>query len=898
MDVRILRRTIIVLLSLLATVLVIVALAPSFLKPSLNRMVPAWLGTESDPASFHLSKLGWAGFTVDYLSLTLDDGSLVQLNNLVVQYHLSELYQGRLESVEIDKVEVILTDTAVQEVAKEASEDAKQTAQFYFNQPVEIPGFAQWLQVPLELFQIHQLELHHPSASAFLQAKIFEGLWRLNGDIKLTDLDEPWLLELQLQDTGRWFLSLSVADQSLLQQYGNVTQSDGKSHIKMFQKIHMGWLLSQVEGLPPLEALNLNAQLTIPNKGIFPADVTGKLSISLKTESGTWFEENDWQGNRWRFTAERAATEDVWGLGLESSPVQFQLPAEWLDTADGAKLQLSAQQTLNGTCQASLESCQLQLSLVQQLLDLSQQPLALIQATPELTWDLKGGAQLQVPLQIQANEALGTLLEVPLQQLNSKGDFELQITPEGKWSLASTHGLTSDLQLAILDDWAIGQLQIEALESLSLTGDMQAQDLRQKIRTEPLVIKLDAFKAKNAVDDVELDIQASRFSCRPFLSANGLTAICQTAVSLNKSHYAQWPIPDTQLTGLFTYREQPSGSSISSQLRLSAAGEQLKIRLNAQHDFSQQKGEMQWHLEDVPLSWSRLNLLEMLALTEVDMLNGSLSGQGWVDWRQGEDEQWQVKPDVSLRIDDLTGTYSDIFSFEKWNALISLRRPFNDDYHLDAQVSGLSLNPGVELKNILARSRTKIAQDFSYAVADIYEIRTDLLGGTVRTPLVNYDTRRDNNIFTVEVDHVQLSQITALEPSSEVKATGTLDGILPIIITPAGPTVPAGNLFAREPGGTVRYQNATSDALSQSNQNMGFAMQLLQNFKYDHLQTTMQYQPDGKFNLGLQFQGRNPDFFNGKPTHLNVNLDYNLLDLLESLRLTDDLINKVEQKYK
>ena len=60
----------------------------------------------------------------------------------------------------------------------------------------------------------------------------------------------------------------------------------------------------------------------------------------------------------------------------------------------------------------------------------------------------------------------------------------------------------------------------------------------------------------------------------------------------------------------------------------------------------------------------------------------------------------------------------------------------------------------------------------------------------------------------------------------------------------------------------------------------------------------MRYQPDGQLNLSLQFEGKNPDFFDGQKTHLNVNLDYNLLDLLESLRIANDVIEKVEQKYK
>ena len=67
-------------------------------------------------------------------------------------------------------------------------------------------------------------------------------------------------------------------------------------------------------------------------------------------------------------------------------------------------------------------------------------------------------------------------------------------------------------------------------------------------------------------------------------------------------------------------------------------------------------------------------------------------------------------------------------------------------------------------------------------------------------------------------------------------------------------------------------------------------MKLLQNFQYDELQSVVRYQPDGQLNLSLQFEGKNSDFFDGQKTHLNVNLDYNLLDLLESLRIANDVI--------
>src|SRR5690606_27443725 len=108
---------------------------------------------------------------------------------------------------------------------------------------------------------------------------------------------------------------------------------------------------------------------------------------------------------------------------------------------------------------------------------------------------------------------------------------------------------------------------------------------------------------------------------------------------------------------------------------------------------------------------------------------------------------------------------------------------------------------------------------------------------------------------------------------------------------------PAGNLFARDPGGVIRYQSPAADALGQSDQSVGLAMQILENFHYNQLQTGVLYQPDGQLDLALQFQGKNPDFFGGQATHLNVNLEYNLLDVLGSLRVTQDVITRLEEKY-
>ena len=176
-------------------------------------------------------------------------------------------------------------------------------------------------------------------------------------------------------------------------------------------------------------------------------------------------------------------------------------------------------------------------------------------------------------------------------------------------------------------------------------------------------------------------------------------------------------------------------------------------------------------------------------------------------------------------------------------------------------------------------------------------MHTDVLGGRINVPLIRYDTRQEVNAFGIEVEGLQLEQLAALESGSGVTATGRLDGVLPIILLPEGPQIPAGSLYARAPGGVVQFRGATADSLKQSDPSVSLAMQVLNDFRYDKLQTDVTYQPDGELNLGLQFQGYNPTFFDGQATHFNLNLEYNLLDLLESLRVSNDIVQKLENKY-
>jgi hypothetical protein len=57
-----------------------------------------------------------------------------------------------------------------------------------------------------------------------------------------------------------------------------------------------------------------------------------------------------------------------------------------------------------------------------------------------------------------------------------------------------------------------------------------------------------------------------------------------------------------------------------------------------------------------------------------------------------------------------------------------------------------------------------------------------------------------------------------------------------------------------------------------------------------------EYQPDGTLKLRLEIKGNNLLVENGRPIHLNLNLEQNVLQLLESLRYVDGLSGTIDEK--
>ena len=134
-----------------------------------------------------------------------------------------------------------------------------------------------------------------------------------------------------------------------------------------------------------------------------------------------------------------------------------------------------------------------------------------------------------------------------------------------------------------------------------------------------------------------------------------------------------------------------------------------------------------------------------------------------------------------------------------------------------------------------------------------------------------------------------LPRVIELQQFEGLTVTGKLDGILPVSLTRGEISIEDGRFTNQAEGGTINYDIDSSVAESISNPLTDTVIQALKDFSYDVLTAQASYQPDGNLYVDFHIEGSSPNLENGRPVHLNINSEQNLLSLLESLEYTSNL---------
>jgi hypothetical protein len=284
-----------------------------------------------------------------------------------------------------------------------------------------------------------------------------------------------------------------------------------------------------------------------------------------------------------------------------------------------------------------------------------------------------------------------------------------------------------------------------------------------------------------------------------------------------------------------------------------------------------------------------------------DLLSGALAAELELQWQAGVAANvagngaaganaGTLTGSLTGELSDAAGYYDEIF-FRGLNTAFDASLESAATMTVSTPLLSLAvadLDVGVPISDIAVAYRFERGR---LLIASFYG---EVLGGTVSAEDVSYDFGSERNLLTLRFDGLQLERMLALVEYDGVEAFGAVSGELPLAITANGVEVAAGTLHADRPGGSIRYLGGPEPG---DNASLNLMNQALSNYRFESLESSIDYAPDGELLLSMQLQGHNPDLDNGRRINLNLNLSDNIPALLKSLQTGRAIEDFLEQQY-
>ena len=247
-----------------------------------------------------------------------------------------------------------------------------------------------------------------------------------------------------------------------------------------------------------------------------------------------------------------------------------------------------------------------------------------------------------------------------------------------------------------------------------------------------------------------------------------------------------------------------------------------------------------------------------------------------------------------MLLNDVQGTLNS-YQFSGLNALAKFKNQSNIWGSEDINISLEKLNLGFELQNINSRMKLESQADNVSPRIIIRELEADIFNG--KASLLEESTisiRNFESKTALLIKDWEIEKILNLYPNKDISGTGKISGLLPIDFSAKSLSVNRGKLYSIKPGGTISVKaNENSILDPKHNKNVVPMLRLLKNFQYEDLKIDTNLNEKGDLILNLVISGSNPEELKGQPIILNVNIEQNLLDLVESMTIANQTVKKV-----
>ena len=493
------------------------------------------------------------------------------------------------------------------------------------------------------------------------------------------------------------------------------------------------------------------------------------------------------------------------------------------------------------------------------------------------SWQPKGTLALQIPTLDKVGKQF--MLDVPLEMALSNEQLQWHVGEGG---------------LLSLKDVPAGETQIKSVAAKLVTqAECGYQFETRDWSCEPFALALTVPSIKNKQNSVVTS--AGR------LAFTSLTGSARTWAASLDVDIPEWVI-DIDKDKLVKQLKldkvygnvDASNEKIHARLALVAPRGGATVHINAPHVMKKNTGQADYRLEPVDLQLHGTVFADTYSDWPAKLLlNAGIIGLvGKASWQQGEVLPLQQ---ATLTMQNVGGAHDEI-TFAKLAGSLDARE--RDQLHITSR-QGLklaNLNIGVPITDMTLQAEMFLRKGGKPKIT-VTDLAMNVLGGKMIGKRIELDLAHEQNPFTLQVSGVDMEEVLKLEQKQGLFGSGIIDGELPLILTGDGIAMQHGQLVARKPGGKLKYSaNEAVVGMAKSNAGLQLLVTAMEDFNYKLLEADVGYSPDGLLKLKVRLKGNNPELEGGRPVHLNVNVEDNILELLRSLRLAREISEEIGEQ--
>lgn len=219
------------------------------------------------------------------------------------------------------------------------------------------------------------------------------------------------------------------------------------------------------------------------------------------------------------------------------------------------------------------------------------------------------------------------------------------------------------------------------------------------------------------------------------------------------------------------------------------------------------------------------------------------------------------------------GVFEDVSGHIEISDLFDMRSPPGQTIRIGKVTFGLPFEDGDIRFQLLDFDTLRLeAAQFPFAA-----------GAIVIRPM-DYEFGADRNLIIAEADKWDLTEMVRLFGVPDLQVEGVLSGTVPLSFTTGSARVEDAVLETSGEGGVIRYTGSAGKAAGDADPNARLVFEALEDFRYRRLRVGLMGDITGRVMLSLGLLGENPGVLGGADFDLNIGLESELMNLIQSFQ--------------